>query len=111
MKNKKLWDKYVANNKDPYGKCCVDVARRVMELLDKDNTPLHYGYYPDINTPHGLIVKAAEDINSGGITGFMSGMVAEIVIKCHDRGKEFKTIWNNKFKGKGIMNPALMEIK
>lgn len=111
MKNKKLWDSYVKNNKDPYGGCCVKVARRVMKLLDEDKTPLHDGYSPDIHTPHGLICKADKDIRAGGITGFMAGCVANMVIECHERGEEFRVIWNGEYKGDGVINPALLEIK
>ena len=78
------------NNKDAYGKCCVDVARKVMELLDQDDTPLHNGYHPDPYTAHGLICKADDLINAGGITGFMAGCVAQMVVKCHSRGEEFR---------------------
>ena len=31
--NKEKWDEWVEANKDPYGKCCVDVAREVMRQL------------------------------------------------------------------------------
>jgi hypothetical protein len=110
MKIKKLWNSYVRKNKDSYSKACVDVARRVMELLDEDNTPLHEGYYPDIHTPHGMICKADNDINAGGITGAMAGCVATMVVLCHDRGDEFRVIWNGEYKGNGVVNPALYEI-
>jgi hypothetical protein len=95
IKNQKLWDSYVETNKDPYGKCCVDVAKRVMELLDEDKTPLCYGYHPDIHTAHGLICKADNDIKAGGITGFMSDCVSQMVSECHERGKEFMKSYKN----------------
>ena len=34
--HKRKWNSYIKNNNDPYGKCCVDVARKAMELLDKE---------------------------------------------------------------------------
>lgn len=40
MKNQELWNSYVEKNNDPYGGACVKVAKRVMELLDADPTPL-----------------------------------------------------------------------
>ena len=79
MINEEKWNAWVENNKDPYGGAGVKVARRVMELLDKDETPLHNGYHPDIHTAHGLICKADDDTNAGGITGFMAGCVAQMV--------------------------------
>lgn len=112
--DKVSWEKWVKGNQDEYGKYCVDVARRVMELLDEDSTPLHEGYNPDIHTPHGLISKADEDINAGGITGFMAGCIAKMVSKCHSRGEEFRLIWNAPYKVKvdngGVVNPAILTI-
>jgi len=121
LKNEKIWNEYVKNNKSAYGKCCVNVARRVMEILDEDKTPLHEGYHPDINTPHGIICKADRDIKAGGITGFMSGLVAVMVSECHERGEEFRRIWNKERqinaegddanKKGGVLNPTLLTIK
>ena len=111
MKDKKAFDEWVKNNTDPYGKACVDVARQVMKLLDEDTTPLVNGYHPDIHTAHGLICKADEDINAGGITGFMAGAVAQMVTKCHERGEEFRRSHNGeRYKGKGVINHALITI-
>lgn len=113
--DQKSWDEWVKNNNDPYGKCCVDVARRVMELLDEDLTPLKDGYNPEPNTPHTLICEADNDIKAGGITGFMAGCVAQMVSKCHSRGEEFRKIWNAPYKVKedngGVVNPAILNIE
>jgi len=80
------WNKWVEKNTDPYGKCCVDVAREVMRLLD---TPK----YKDFN-PHKIICDADDNIKAGGITGFMAGCVAQMVSHCHSRGEEFRQKWN-----------------
>lgn len=113
--NQMEWDKCVRINTDPYGKCCVDVARKVMELLDADQTPLHEGYHPDINTPHGLICKADREIDADGITGFMAGCVAQMVALCHSRGEEFRKIWNKELgvpeDSKGVANPAILTLE
>ena len=113
--NKENWDKFVKSNNDPYGKACVDVARRVMELLDEDSTPLHEGYAPDRNAPHGLICAADDDIKAGSITGFMAGCVAQMVSQCHSRGEEFRKVWNAPYKvedDKGsVVNPAILTIE
>jgi hypothetical protein len=111
MKNEKDWKKLVKKNKDPYGKACVDVARRVMKLLDEDDTPLHNGYHPDTHTAHGLICKADDDIKAGGITGFMAGCVAQMVVHCHERGEEFRKSHNNEdYEGDGVQNHAILTI-
>lgn len=83
--NQELWDDYVTKNDDPYGGTCVKVARRVMEILDEDLTPLSKK-----NDVHTLICKADDDVKAGGITGFMAGAVATMVSQCHSRGKEFR---------------------
>ena len=110
FKNEELWKSYEAKNTDSYGKCCVDVARRVMEILDEDLTPLRNGYHPDIHTPHGIICKADDDIDAGGITGFMAGCVAQMVSACHVRGEEFRIIHNGEHKGDGVVNHAILTI-
>src|SRR5690606_34242932 len=109
IKNQKLWNEYQEKNKDPYGGACVKVARRVMELLDQDPTPLQNGYYPNIHTAHGLICKADDDVDAGGITGFMAGCVAQMVFTCHNRGEEFKESHNGKRKAKGVVNHAVVK--
>ena len=112
MKNVKKWNEWIKNNKNPYGGACVKVARRVMELLDRDPTPLHNGYYPDIHTAHGLICQADEDTNAGGITGFMASCVAQMVTECHERGEEFRKSHNGEeYDGEGVINHALVTIK
>jgi len=111
MKNQKLWNNYEKKNTDAYGKACVDVARKVMEMLDKDSTPLKNGYHPDLDTAHGLICKADKDIDAGGITGFMAGCVAEMVSSCHERGDEFRKSHNgDEYEGEGVLNHALITI-
>ncbi len=112
MKNQEKWNSYVEKNNDPYGGACVKVAKRVMELLDEDKTPLHNGYHPDIHTAHGLICKADDDTKAGGITGFMAGCVAQMVTECHERGDEFRKSHNGEeYKGEGVVNHALLTIE
>ena len=94
LKNQEAWDKWVSANNDPYGRACIKVAKRVMELLDKNPEPLRIGYYPDLQTVHGLIVKADKDTRAGGISGFMAKCVVEIVFQCHERGEEFCKRYN-----------------
>ena len=105
--NQKKWDEYVKVNVDSYGKECVDVTRRVMEILDKDE---------DFDC-HEIICQA--DTNDE-LTGFMAGCIAAMVAKCHSRGEEFRKKWNidhqikdegeKANKNGGILNPALMTI-
>ena len=111
LKNEKKWNGYVEKNTDAYGGACIKVARKVMELLDEDKTPLHNGYHPDIHTAHGLICKADKDINAGGISGFMAGCVAQMIFECHERGDEFRKSHNGKIESDGVINYALLTIE
>lgn len=108
--NQEVWKEYEEKNKDAYGKCCVDVARRVMEILDEGNDFDH----------HQIICQADDDIKAGGITGFMASCVASMVSLCHSRGEEFRRKWNlgNQIKDEGekanksggILNTAILNI-
>ena len=111
IKNEEAWNGWVKANDDPYGGCCVRVAKRVMEILDEDTTPLHDGYWPDVHTPHGIICKADNDIDAGGITVAMAGFVAQMISTCHERGEEFRKIWNKEYAGEGVVNPAIITIE
>ena len=105
------WQSWVNNNEDPYGKCCVDVARRVMEILDEE---------PADFDCHEIISRADKDINAGGITGFMAGAVASMVSGTHSRGETFRRKWNldtqignegeKANEVGGVLNPALLMI-
>ena len=112
LKNSKKWNNYVKKNTDPYGKACVDVARRVMEILD-ENSPFD---------PHTLICRANKDVNVAGITGFMAGCIAQMVSVCHTRGEEFRRLWNKDIgitdedgdkanESGGVINPAILIMK
>ena len=104
----KEWERCVKMNKDSYGKACVDVARRVMEILDEEQ-----GF-----DCHEIICRADDEAlgKEGGITGFMAGCVAQMVFQYHSRGEEFRLRWNqdhgvNESKAEGgIVNPAILEI-
>ena len=106
--NEKGWEKTVKANDNPYGKTCVDVARRAMEILDSEIW--------DIDC-YGLIYLASRDVKAGGIIGYMAGAVASMISKFHSRGEEFRLQWNeshsvNEEKAKGgIVNPAVIIVE
>jgi hypothetical protein len=100
----KIWEK---KNTDPYGKCCIDVAKEVMKILDKNESF-------DV---HKIICDADKNAEAGGITGFMASFVTRIVVECHSRGDEFRKAWNKEVgtitgqeESEGILNPALLRI-
>jgi len=83
--DKASWKAFVEANTDSYGGCCVNVARRVMEILDEETGDFD---------PCKLIRCADDDIKTGGITCFMADCVARMVSKFHSRGEEFRRKWN-----------------
>lgn len=106
LKNEELWNEWETKNVDPYGKQCVDVARRVMEIMDEN---------PNLNIDASALVhQANKDLpEGGGITGFMAGAVAQMVTGCHSRGEEFNASWNKEYgvdNTDGVVNPAIMTI-
>jgi len=108
--DQKGWEKCVKNNsEDDYGKCAVDVAREAMRLLDDGK---HEKFDAD-----DIITEADRNLDAG-ITGFMSGWIANVISHCHSRGEEFRKSWNKHYAGdkydenkKGVINPAILTIK
>jgi hypothetical protein len=104
IKDQAAWDKWQEVNTDPYGKACVDVAREAMIELDA-GLPID---------KYKLITDADKKVGAGGITGFMAGCVAEMIFVCHERGEEFKRIWNKSYGADeevdGVVNPAILTI-
>lgn len=85
--NKELLTKYVNTNKDDgYGNACTHIAINVMRHLDNFKGEFNIGYSPDMTTPHGIICKCDDQ---GGITGFMAGIITNIVTKCYKSGWKF----------------------
>jgi len=84
------------NNPDFCGKFIIDLAKKVMDRLDTDPTPLVNGYYPDPHTAHGLIHTTLDAMGEPSITGLMAAYMIQIIYGCHSRGKEFVNSYNNK---------------
>jgi hypothetical protein len=106
--NIEKWNNYETKNTDSYSKCCVNVARQVMKNLDNIIIDEEFN-------PSDLIIKSEHEICESGLTGFMAGCIAEMVIQCHDKGEEFKGSWNKHCGGSGketgVINPAIITIK
>jgi len=112
IKDQSKWESWVKNNQDSYGGACINVARRVMEILDNEAGDFDC---------HTIICRADDETKTGGITGFMAGAVASMVSQCHSRGEEFRRKWNcdNQISNEGdeanekggVLNPALLNIK
>jgi len=84
--DKETLEKAIENNKDPYGKACVDVAINVMHYIDDFNEEFNIGYSPDLTTPHGIICKCD---NQDGIKGFMASILTRMVAICYKDGWKF----------------------
>lgn len=97
LKDEKKWNRYKELNKDDFlSAICINVAQGVMEILDKNLTPLQNGYFPNVFTAHGIICEVADNIINGRITESMSDWIVCVVFECHKRGVEFKKSYNQK---------------
>ena len=92
MINQIKFNRIKSKNTDSYGSAVVKVAEYVMNQLEL-GIKLHSGYYPDINTPHGLICKGDRETHAEGLSGFQASCVIIIVVKCSSFGKEFKKLY------------------
>ena len=102
----KIWED---KNKDPYGKCAVDVAREAMRVIDEE-----YEGKPIKKNDSDKIISIADKNLDAGITGFMAGCVAQMISACHTRGDEFQTAWNEYWgradEKEGVVNPAILTV-
>ena len=104
--NEEYWNMTVDVNQDPYGKCCVQVAEKLMERLDE--------LPEDEEFDASEILHKVDLEMKAGLTGFMAGAVASIVVACHSRGEDFKNSWNKKYgieEAEGVVNPALLTVE
>jgi len=99
LKDEKLWNEWVENNKDPQGKRYIGVACKVMEYLDEDKASLTE------ERVIVLITKSALELKLKGMTGVMYDYVAKMVSGCHIRGNDFLKAWKRKI-GK-TLTPAV----
>jgi len=84
--DKKIWNTFIENNTDPYGKACVDYAKAWAELMEKR-----------INTGEKLediAEQTSHDADTSGITGFMYGAAVSILSQCWEYGEALRK-WHN----------------
>ena len=108
------WGKYVKLNTDPYGKDCVDFARRWADLMEAEMATGAQLEKVAKSTCH----KA----DTEGITGFMYGAAVSMLARCWEHGEALR-LWHNlktqiKDEGKranakpgAVLNPALLNIR
>lgn len=97
------WEKCKKDNGDcEYGKYAIDVAQRVMDLLE--DTP------DEKVDAHKLISQA--DLE-GELSGFQAGCVAGAVTCYHSKGELFRQSWNKMYgeQNEGVVNPAIITIE
>lgn len=114
-KNQELWDRCVANNTDPYGKCCVDFTRAWAEEME---ARLEAGA-----TVADCAKAACTEVDNRpgmGITGYMYGCAVGMLAECWEHGEELRR-WHNidtqigdegeRANERGtVLNPALLSI-
>lgn len=103
--DEQTWQQCQDNNQDSYGRYCVDCARLIMQWLDEREGAVDAD----------ALIREADQVHDGGLTGFQAGCVASIVSQLHSRGQEFRDSWNQAFgqpPGKeGTVNPAIITVE
>jgi len=105
LKDQKSWDEWKAKNTDPYGDCIFRYAESWARLMQAE-----------ITSGKNLIdiaQKTSYELGFMGITGFMYGAAVSILSNCWIYGEELSQWHNNKYgyKGKGVVNPAVLTIR
>ena len=110
ISNQKIYNKWVKNNTDPYGKAVVDYAIRWAEMMEAET---------DAGKRILDIAKqTSRDADTEGITGFMYGCAVQMLSSCWVHGETLRQ-WHNietQFgnegeeanKSGGVLNPALL---
>ena len=110
IKNQDVYNEWVANNSDPYGKGVIDFAIRwadIMELKIANGEPLN-----------DVASQASHEADTEGITGFMYGCAVGFLATSWEHGEQLRK-WHNKDcqlgtegdeanESGGVLNPALM---
>jgi hypothetical protein len=87
--NKEKWDAYVKANTSEYGRECVNIVRRVMEILDNTKGRLKVSYNPNPVSAYEIIYNANKDVKARGVLALISAHGLNMVYQCHSRGLEF----------------------
>lgn len=100
------WNKFVENNKDPYGSATIEFAQRWAQLMEKRI---------DGGAKLEDIAKECSDIaDTDGITGYMYGRAVGALYHAWIHGQTLGK-WHNRQYGvdeskKGVVNPAILTI-
>ena len=110
--NQERWNEMVENNDDSYGKGIITYAERWANLMEEE---IASGKKLD------EIAKAtSHKADTEGVTGYMYGAAVSTLASCWQWGEELRK-WHNldtqigtegieANKGKGTLNPALLNI-
>lgn len=112
LANPELWEKYKANNQDPYGAAIIDYSNRWACLME-------------VRMANGeALADMAEEVSyeadTDGITGFMYGAAVETLAAVWIHGEELRR-WHNRSRQVhdegdkantegGVLNPAVLTI-
>ena len=110
IKNQKNWDKWVENNKDPYGKAVVDYAERWSNMMEE---AMSKG-----EKLEQCAERTSHEADTEGITGFMYGAAVQVLVTSWEYGEQLRRWHNLKTQIKdedekanesgGVLNPAIL---
>lgn len=86
LKDPEGWSKFEENNKDPYGKACIDYARTWADLME---TKLAEG-----SKLEDIAKATSHEADTEGITGFMYGGAVQMLSQCWEHGEQLRK-WHN----------------
>ena len=112
IKDQDVWNAWVTNNTDPYGKGVITYAERWADLME--------GRMTDGTSIAEVAQQASHDADTEGITGFMYGAAVSVLATSWEYGEELRR-WHNldtqiKDEGEkanesgGVLNPAILNI-
>ena len=111
ISNQEVWEKWVTNNDDLYGKAILEYAQRWAEFMEP-----HIDAGEDIAS---FAKKTSNTADTEGITGFMYGAAVSVLTSCWEYGEALRLWYNldiqigtegeeaNK-KPNAVLNPAML---
>lgn len=110
--NQEVWEDWIKNNEEDYGKAIVEYAERWADMMEKE---MENG-----KELEDIAESCSNDADTEGITGFMYGAAVVVLTSCWEHGERLRC-WHNittqigdegerANEGGGVLNPALLAI-
>jgi len=112
ISDREVWQMWVDNNTDPYGRGIIQYAERWAELMESRMA--------GDTTLEACAGETSHEADTEGITGFMYSAAVAALASCWEHGEQLRR-WHNleiqigdegekANRGDGILNPALLRL-